>query len=73
MNPKDKNKLRDELFTKYFEVTEGINVKELVSKIGFIREKYAELKNFVYNGDGKIKANFFDKAPRTSFYMKHYF
>lgn len=48
-NNTDKEKLRNKLFAKYFEVEEGINATELVDKLSFIPEVWDKLHTLCEN------------------------
>lgn len=46
----NKEQLRDALFSKYFDVEEGISVIELVKRLSFITEKWDELRQIISTG-----------------------
>ena len=55
-NNSDKEELRNKLFTKYFEVEEGLNATELVDKLSFIPEVWNKLHTLCENN-----IEYFDK------------
>ena len=55
-NNTDKEELRDNLFSKYFEVEEGVNATELVDKLSFIPEVWDKLNDICENN-----IEYFDK------------